>query len=147
MKIEAVSKTYQKKTVLDLPSFSVEDGCITAVIGANGSGKSTLGKILAGIEKPDNGKAFAETYKVGYMPEKSLAHYRTLLSIEWTLGQHRKADAAYLDACRAKRNHVEYDYVQGASAAEAAELLDFAKDLRNEVIGKLAPKYPELQRL
>lgn len=84
-------------------------------------------------------------YDAGYMPEKSLANYRTLLSIEWTLGPHRKADAAYLDACRAKRNHVEYDYVQGASAAEAAELLDFAKDLRNEVIGKLAPKYPKLQ--
>lgn len=83
-------------------------------------------------------------YAAGYMPEKSLAHYRTLLSVEFTLGPHRKADAAYLDACRAKRNHVEYDYVQGASGAEAAELLAFVRELRREVIEKLAQTYPEL---
>lgn len=83
-------------------------------------------------------------YDAGYMPEKTLAHYRTLLSIEFTLGHHHKDDAAYLDSCRAKRNHVEYDYVDGASAAEAVELLDFAKELRAEVVGKLAPKYPGL---
>ena len=46
----------------------------------------------------------------------------------FTLGDHRKDDAAYLDACRAKRNHVEYDYVEAASAVEAAELLAFAKE-------------------
>ena len=56
-------------------------------------------------------------YDAGYMPEKALAHYRTLLSITFTLGEHRKDDATYLDACRTKRNHVEYDYVEGASAA------------------------------
>jgi hypothetical protein len=55
-----------------------------------------------------------------------------------------KDDVAYLDACRAKRNHVEYDYVEAASAAEAAELLDFAKELREEVVGKLSQKYPGL---
>ena len=85
-------------------------------------------------------------YDAGYMPEKSLAHYRTLLSIVHTLGPGRRGDADYLDACRAKRNHVEYDYVDGASAAEAEELLAFAKELREEVIGRLAEKYPELAR-
>ena len=58
-----------------------------------------------------------------------------------TLGSHRKSDAVYLDACRAKRNHVEYDYVEGASAAEAEELLAFVKELRVEVIGKIGTKY------
>lgn len=83
-------------------------------------------------------------YAAGYMPEKTLAHYRTLLSIEYTLGPERKADAAYLDACRAKRNHVEYDYVDGASASEAEELLAFAKELRTEVVARLRQKFPEL---
>lgn len=83
-------------------------------------------------------------YDAGFMPEKALAHYRTLLSIVHTLGPHRKEDADYLDACRTKRNHVEYDYVDGASAAEAAELLDFVRELRTEVVAKLAPKYPGL---
>ena len=83
-------------------------------------------------------------YDAGYMPEKSLAHYRTLSSIVYTLGPERKGDADYLDACRAKRNHVEYDYVDGASAAEAEELLAFARELRAEVVGRLGAKYPEL---
>ena len=83
-------------------------------------------------------------YDAGYMPEKNLAHYRTLLSIEFTLGESRKADAAYLDSCRAKRNHVEYDYVDGASKSEADELLAFAKALREDVVRRLQKKYPTL---
>ena len=83
-------------------------------------------------------------YDAGFMPEKTLAHYRTLLSIEYTLGPERKSDAVYLDVCRAKRNHVEYDYVDGASAAEAEELLVFAKELRRDVVGRLRVKYPML---
>ena len=83
-------------------------------------------------------------YDAGFMPEKTLAHDRTLLSIQYTLGEHRKSDAEYLDACRVKRNHVEYDYVNGASETEARELVDFAKELRAEVVEKLKAKYPGL---
>ena len=45
-------------------------------------------------------------YASGFMPEKVLAHYRTLLSLQFTLGPHRKADAEYLDACRIKPKFV-----------------------------------------
>ena len=83
-------------------------------------------------------------YDAGFMPEKNLAHYRTLLSLQFTLGSHRKADAEYLDACRIKRNHVEYDYVNGASETEAQELVDFARELRKEVVDKLRVRYPNL---
>ncbi|MBR1967571.1 MAG: hypothetical protein IKA22_13285 [Lentisphaeria bacterium] len=83
-------------------------------------------------------------YAAGFKPEKNLAHYRTLLAIEFTIGVHRKDDAAYLDACRVKRNVVEYDNIGGASHAEAIELLDFVKELREEVLEILAEKYPEL---
>lgn len=83
-------------------------------------------------------------YDAGFMPEKNLAHYRTLLSLQYTLGEHRKADAEYLDACRIKRNHVEYDYVNGASETEASELVDFAKELRKEVVDKLRIRWPNL---
>lgn len=83
-------------------------------------------------------------YDAGFMPEKNLAHYRTLHSIQFTLGKKRKDDAEYLDVCRAKRNHVEYDYVGGASETDARELLDFARELREEVVRKLRPRYPQL---
>ena len=83
-------------------------------------------------------------YDAGFMPEKNLAHYRTLLSLQYTIGAHRKADAEYLDACRIKRNHVEYDYVNGASETEAQELVEFARELRKEVVNKLKARYPNL---
>ena len=79
-------------------------------------------------------------YAAGFKPEKNLAHYRTLLAIEFTIGVHRKDDAAYLDACRVKRNIVEYDNIGGASHAEAIELLDFVKELKKEVLEILAEK-------
>lgn len=41
-----------------------------------------------------------------------------------------------------KRNHVEYDYVEGASESEAAELLEFVRELRTDVISRFQTKYP-----
>ena len=43
-----------------------------------------------------------------------------------------------------KRNHVEYDYVDGASETEAEELVAFAKALREEVVRDLRARYPNL---
>ena len=83
-------------------------------------------------------------YAAGFKPEKNLAHYRTLLAIEFTIGEYRKDDAAYLDACRVKRNVVEYDNIGGASHAEALELFEFVKELRTEVLKILSEKHPDL---
>ena len=66
------------------------------------------------------------------------------MAIEYSIGSHRKEDAIYLDACRAKRNTIEYDNVGGASEAEAEELLEFARELRQEVLDILAKQFPEL---
>ncbi len=83
-------------------------------------------------------------YASGYRSENNLAHYRTLMSIEYTIGPHRREDAVYLNTCRAKRNTVEYDNIGGASRLEAEELLVFAKELRLEVISLLEKNYPYL---
>ena len=52
-------------------------------------------------------------YAAGYRPETTLAHYRTLMAIEFTIGVHRQDDAIYLDACRAKRNAVNMTISEG----------------------------------
>ena len=72
MKIEAFSKTYEGRTVLDFPGMEVKNGKIYAVIGANGSGKSTFAKVLAGIIPADKRGKFLQG-KVGYMPQKNYA--------------------------------------------------------------------------
>jgi hypothetical protein len=53
-------------------------------------------------------------------------------------------DAEYLEACRTKRNRVEYDYVGGASDDDVSELLDFAKELRGQVLKWLKASHPAL---
>jgi uncharacterized protein (UPF0332 family) len=79
----------------------------------------------------------------GYRPEKNLAHYRTLQALPEILGPERKADAEYLDKCREKRNIAEYDYVGEVTLDEANELIDFAKELRTEVLAWLKKNHPK----
>jgi hypothetical protein len=80
----------------------------------------------------------------GYRPSHELQHYRTLAALPEILGEAKKADAKYLDDCRKKRNIVEYEYVGGASGTDADELIEFVKDLRDEVIAWLKKNHPEL---
>ena len=82
-------------------------------------------------------------YTEGYRPEKALAHYRTLLALPLILGPERKNDADYLNSCRMKRNIVEYDYVGGATNADANELIEFVRDLKRDVIRWLEKTHPE----
>ena len=83
MKIEAFSKTYEKRQVLDFPGLEFQQGKIYAIIGANGSGKSTFAKILAGILLADRRGKHTEGKRIGYMPQKNYAFrmstYRNLL--------------------------------------------------------------------
>ena len=80
----------------------------------------------------------------GFRPPQSLTHYRTLQALPLILGTGRQADADYLEACRRKRNTVEYDYVGGATGADADELIAFAESLEKEVLTWLHAKHPKL---
>lgn len=80
----------------------------------------------------------------GYRPDKNLAHYRTLQALPLILGTEKNADAAYLDACRVKRNTVEYDMAGAATAADADELIHFANGLLKEVETWLVQQHPDL---
>ena len=74
MRVEAFSKTYDGRKVLDFEGMELEPGKIYAVIGANGSGKSTFAKCIAGIIRPDKkGQILEKKKSVGYMPQKSYA--------------------------------------------------------------------------
>ena len=66
------------------------------------------------------------------------------MAVPLILGESRKEDANYLDACRTKRNIVEYDYVGGASGEDAKELLEFVEEFRQEVITWLKKNHSEL---
>ncbi|NOY81902.1 MAG: hypothetical protein GXP31_12975 [Kiritimatiellaeota bacterium] len=83
-------------------------------------------------------------YAEGFRAERSLQHVRTIQALPLILGPSRKNDAIYLDACRAKRNTVEYDCVGGASQADADELIEFVATFRDDVLAWLARAHPNL---
>lgn len=55
LKIEAVSKTFGSKKILDSISLQVAPGQIALLLGASGVGKSTLLRILNNLESIDQG--------------------------------------------------------------------------------------------
>ena len=83
-------------------------------------------------------------YVSGYRAERSLQHYRTIQAMPLILGAERKNDAEYLEACRKKRNIVEYDYVGGATEDDVNELISFVKNLKEDVLRWLKSHHPQL---
>lgn len=63
-----------------------------------------------------------------------VAHHRTAIStLPMILGPGLTSTADYLDACRSKRNTVDYDGIGVATEADVLELLDEATRLRETV--------------
>ena len=83
-------------------------------------------------------------YAEGYRPEKNLQHYRSIQAMPLILGKDRKKDADYLETCRTKRNTVEYDYVGGASEADADELVKFVREFKGDVLNWLKKTHSTL---
>lgn len=86
-------------------------------------------------------------YAESFRPEKNLQHYRTIQAMPLILGEDRKEDAGYLDACRARRNIVEYDYIGAANEKDADELIAFVKELKNDVLEWVTKNHPCLLKL
>ena len=55
-----VRKAFGEKVILDDVTMSFYHGAKIGVVGSNGAGKSSILKIMAGIDQPSNGEAFAD---------------------------------------------------------------------------------------
>ena len=78
IQIEGVSKSYQRKLVLDDVSISLAQGQIFGLLGPNGAGKTTLIRMLNLMITPDAGHVLyqgkplvpAHLQSIGYLPEE-----------------------------------------------------------------------------
>lgn len=61
-----ITKRFPGVVALSNVSFDVHAGSCHAVCGENGAGKSTLGKILAGLQKPDEGEILLDGQPVRF---------------------------------------------------------------------------------
>jgi len=67
---ESVTKAFGDRLLYDNLSFELPRGGIVGVIGPNGAGKSTIMKMIAGLDKPDNGSLrVGETVKIMYVDQ------------------------------------------------------------------------------
>ena len=68
IRAENINKSYDGKTVLDNLNLELEAGGFCTLLGPTGVGKTTLLRILAGIEKPNQGKIFYDDVDVTRIP-------------------------------------------------------------------------------
>jgi len=75
---EGLTKTYNGRGGCRGITLQVPQGCIFGLLGPNGAGKSTFVKMLAGLHRPDSGRAAVlgqplgrpeARRKLGYLPE------------------------------------------------------------------------------
>lgn len=65
IKIEHLSKRFEKKCVIDDISYGFESGKIYGIVGVNGCGKSVLFKLISGLMKPTCGEIIVGSVVVG----------------------------------------------------------------------------------
>jgi ATPase subunit of ABC transporter with duplicated ATPase domains len=63
-------KSHGAATVLGGVSVTVAPGDVLGVVGPNGAGKSTLLRLLAGLDRPDNGSVRLTSGSAGYLPQE-----------------------------------------------------------------------------
>lgn len=74
IKIEALSKNYQRFKALDGVNLQIEKGKIIGLLGPNGSGKTTLIKVITGLLKQYDGKVYIDGKFISY-DSKSVISY------------------------------------------------------------------------
>ncbi len=66
IKLKNISKKFPGVQALDNVDFFLKSNEVHAVVGENGAGKSTLMKVIAGIEKPDQGNILLNNKEIQF---------------------------------------------------------------------------------
>ena len=68
VKIDRVTKQFDETLAVDTVSLTINKGEIFALLGGSGSGKSTLLRMLAGFERPTEGRIFLDGQDITDLP-------------------------------------------------------------------------------
>lgn len=87
LKIVDVCKSFHGKPAVDHVSLSLKRGDILCLLGPSGSGKTTLLRIIAGLEKPDQGMILVDNKDMA----KVMPHHRNfgMMFQEFALFPHK----------------------------------------------------------
>lgn len=134
-----LSVTYGARKALTNFNLAVAPGEVRALIGPNGSGKSTALQALAGLIRPDEGRADIDGAPIAVMSRRDIARRLAFLPQqpsapdEMTVGQLvRQGRFAHVGLFRSYRPE---DEAAIAWALESTGLSDFAERGLNELSG------------
>jgi len=100
--LDSVSKSYDHHPVLQAVSCVLPAGGRTGIIGENGSGKSTVLRLLAGCERPDEGRLIVQAEGgVGYLAQEAV------LPPRWTVRDALDEATADLRAIETRMRQLE----------------------------------------
>ncbi len=68
LNVEAITKSYRSRTVVDHISMNVKMGEIVGLFGPNGAGKTTSFYMIIGFIKPDSGRILIDTEEITLLP-------------------------------------------------------------------------------
>lgn len=68
LKIDRITKKFDETVAVDDVSLSIHQGEIFALLGGSGSGKSTLLRMLAGFERPTDGRIYLDGQDITDLP-------------------------------------------------------------------------------
>ena len=74
LKIKNLSKSFDKKLVLDDISLDINKGKIIGLLGKNGAGKTTLIKLINDLLTPDNGEILVNGKNIGVESKKVISY-------------------------------------------------------------------------
>lgn len=81
IRVENISKSFDRLPVLKNVSLHIRDGETMAVIGRSGSGKTVLLKHIIGLLKPDEGRVLVDGVDINRIPYRDLRQTRTQFGV------------------------------------------------------------------
>jgi phospholipid/cholesterol/gamma-HCH transport system ATP-binding protein len=81
IEVNDLVKRYEEKLVLDGFSLKVERAETCVIIGGSGSGKSTFGRLLVGLERPDQGEIWVDGVDLVRLTDRALDKVRSKFAI------------------------------------------------------------------
>lgn len=90
--IEQVTKGYGERNLLQQVSLGINEHDKIGIVGINGTGKSTLLKVIAGIEKADEGTIITNrSVTISYLPQNP-TFYQDETALEYVMRQKNQMD-------------------------------------------------------